>query len=201
MKRKGSMVILFISMLALIISFCCGGPNYVLVTAITVSGEGNQETVIVGETLQMEADVLPENASNKAVTLSVENTDENTERRTRAEITQEGLLTGVSAGMVVVKATAKNGSEVEGTKEITIVPQTYTLIQGGIFQMGNTRNDSEGWSREKPVHTVNLTYDYYISQYQVTFDEYDAYCEDTKKTNPNDEGWGRGSRPVINVNW
>ena len=42
----------------------------------------------------------------------------------------------------------------------------------------------------------------YVSIYPVTFDEYDMFCEDTKrckKYEPNDRGWGRGQRPVINV--
>jgi formylglycine-generating enzyme len=35
----------------------------------------------------------------------------------------------------------------------------------------------------------------------VTFEEYDAFCEATGREKPNDEGWGRGDRPVINVSW
>jgi len=75
------------------------------------------------------------------------------------------------------------------------------LVEGGSFQMGNTRNDSEGRDNEKPVHTVNLTYDYRIGKYEVTFDEYDAFCDATGRSKPGDEGWGRGQRPVINVSW
>jgi formylglycine-generating enzyme required for sulfatase activity len=43
--------------------------------------------------------------------------------------------------------------------------------------------------------------DFEISKYQVTFDEYDLYCEEMKKEKPVDRGWGRGRRPVINVSW
>ena len=36
--------------------------------------------------------------------------------------------------------------------------------------------------------------------------EYDYFCEQTstwfkKRKKPDDEGWGRGNRPVINVSW
>ena len=44
----------------------------------------------------------------------------------------------------------------------------------------------------------------YVGKYPVTFEEYDLFCEDTKrckKYEPNDRGWGRGKRPVINVSW
>src|SRR6056297_3895081 len=75
------------------------------------------------------------------------------------------------------------------------------LVKGGTFQMGNTRGDSEGWDNEKPVHTVKLTYDYYIGKYEGTFNEYDAYCEETGLSKKRDKGWGRGERPVIYVNW
>ena len=70
------------------------------------------------------------------------------------------------------------------------------FVQGGTFMMGN----NEGYNDEKPVHRVTLD-DYYIGKYEVTFDEYDAYCDAAGKEKPNDEGWGRGKRPVINVNW
>ena len=42
---------------------------------------------------------------------------------------------------------------------------------------------------------------YAISRYQVTFDEFDEYCEATGADKPSDRGWGRGNRPVINVSW
>ena len=43
-----------------------------------------------------------------------------------------------------------------------------------------------------------------IDMFQLTFAEYDKYCEicDIKGVEkPKDEGWGRGRRPVINVSW
>lgn len=40
-----------------------------------------------------------------------------------------------------------------------------------------------------------------MGKYPVTFDEWDVYAAETKTYRPGDEGWGRGTRPVINVNW
>jgi formylglycine-generating enzyme required for sulfatase activity len=48
---------------------------------------------------------------------------------------------------------------------------------------------------------VTLTRDFLISKYELTFDEYDEYCQATGSTKPDDNGWGRGKRPVINVSW
>lgn len=51
---------------------------------------------------------------------------------------------------------------------------------------------------ERPEHTVQLA-SYAISQYEVTFDDYDRFARATGRSLPYDEGWGRGRRPVINV--
>jgi uncharacterized repeat protein (TIGR02543 family) len=80
------------------------------------------------------------------------------------------------------------------------IPETVS-VQGGSFQMGNTRDDPEGANDQKPVHTVKLTYNYLIGKFEVSFDEYDAYCEETGENKPDDRGWGRGTRPVINIGW
>jgi formylglycine-generating enzyme required for sulfatase activity len=40
-----------------------------------------------------------------------------------------------------------------------------------------------------------------MGKYEVTFAEYDAFCKATGRQKPDDEGWGRGNRPVINVSW
>jgi len=75
------------------------------------------------------------------------------------------------------------------------------LARGGSFQMGDARNDRKEDSNEKPVHTVNLTYDFWIGKYAVTFNEYDAYCEARGKRKLADNGRGRGTRPVGGVSW
>ncbi len=78
------------------------------------------------------------------------------------------------------------------------LPETV-LVKKGSFQMGNIF--IEGDENEKPLHNVTFTYDFCIGKYEITFDQYDRYCEDTKKATPDDNGWGRGNRPVINVSW
>jgi len=72
-------------------------------------------------------------------------------------------------------------------------------VKGGSFIMGDTWGD--GFSDEKPTHKVELTYDFYVGKYPVTFDEYDRYCKETGAEKPSDWDWGRGRRPVINVSW
>ena len=40
-----------------------------------------------------------------------------------------------------------------------------------------------------------------MSETEITFDQYDAFCEATGTKKPDDNGWGRGTRPVINVSY
>jgi formylglycine-generating enzyme required for sulfatase activity len=71
-------------------------------------------------------------------------------------------------------------------------------LPGGTFRMGDIQGT--GWEGERPVHEVTLSH-FAVGQYPVTFEEYDAFCEVTARKKPNDEGWGRGKRPVIYVSW
>jgi len=74
---------------------------------------------------------------------------------------------------------------------------TMVPIPGGSFIMG----DAGGSAAEKPAHNVILS-PFLLSATEVTFDQYDACvvaggCDHC----PDDRGWGRGDRPVINVSW
>ncbi|MEJ2529324.1 MAG: SUMF1/EgtB/PvdO family nonheme iron enzyme, partial [Gammaproteobacteria bacterium] len=71
-------------------------------------------------------------------------------------------------------------------------------LSGGSFVMGSNRNQVS--SNEWPAHEVELQ-PFAISQVEVTFDEYDRFAQATGRRLPDDEGWGRGKRPVIHVDW
>ncbi|MEA2099437.1 MAG: formylglycine-generating enzyme family protein [Campylobacterota bacterium] len=73
----------------------------------------------------------------------------------------------------------------------------FAIIKAGSFMMGS----NSGGSDEKPLHKVTIAYDFYMGKYEVTFKEYDKFCDATNRKKPDDRGWGRGDRPVINVSW
>jgi formylglycine-generating enzyme required for sulfatase activity len=73
-------------------------------------------------------------------------------------------------------------------------------LPGGTFRMGNITGNSDGYSDELPVHSVTVSA-FAMGKYEVTFEEYDKFCEATGRAKPSDSGWGRGKRPVINVSW
>lgn len=79
-------------------------------------------------------------------------------------------------------------------------PEGMVLLYGGLFVMGNTRKDREG-GYDEIVHPVMLSYDYLIGRTEVTFEDYDIFCRATGYPKPDDLGWGRSNRPVINVSW
>ena len=76
------------------------------------------------------------------------------------------------------------------------------VLPAGSFSMGCLSNDSDCYDREQPVHDVTLPNNLAMAVYEVTFAEYDRYVQATGVRRPDDdEGWGRGDRPVINVYW
>ncbi len=91
------------------------------VSSIVVSGQNNDSTITLNNgTLQMLANVLPADAENKDVTWSVNNPS-------LASISATGLLTALANGTVRVKATAKDGSGIEGSKNVVITGQSNGL--------------------------------------------------------------------------
>lgn len=73
------------------------------------------------------------------------------------------------------------------------------IVEKGTFKMGALRGD--GMNFESPIHEVTFTNNFLMGKYEVTFDEYDVFCKETGRSGPDDEGWGRDRRPVINVSW
>lgn len=77
---------------------------------------------------------------------------------------------------------------------------TLIYIPPGEFTMG-LKWETGGAEDESPQHPVHLD-GYWIGKYEVTFQQYDLYCEETgKKQLISDLGRGRGKRPVFGVTW
>jgi formylglycine-generating enzyme required for sulfatase activity len=74
----------------------------------------------------------------------------------------------------------------------------FIKVRGGTFTMGYPKNNDH--ESERPAHKVRVN-DMMVGMYEVTFDQYDKYCEATNREKPSDNEWGRGRRPVIHVSW
>jgi formylglycine-generating enzyme required for sulfatase activity len=77
-------------------------------------------------------------------------------------------------------------------------PEMIT-IPGGHFQMGELA--ATGLMYERPIREVAVR-PFAIGRFEVTFNEWDA-CHDDGfcQKSPDDNAWGRGFHPVINISW
>jgi uncharacterized protein YjdB len=134
------------------------------VTGIAVTGEDGKTTITTnGGTLQLSAEITPEDATNKTITWSIHN------ETGQALISTSGLVTAIANGTVNVTATANDGSEITGNLIITISGQTILVTEitvtgkdsttfintlGGTLQMlaevkpDNASNNNIEWSIE-----------------------------------------------------
>ena len=104
--------------------------NTIPVTGITISGNAE---VTVGNTAQLVAAVIPDNATVSAVTWSIEMGSE------FATIDANGLLTAIKAGTVTVKASANDDSGISATYTVTVKEPAPTEIKvSGITISGGT---------------------------------------------------------------
>ncbi|MGG1514464.1 Ig-like domain-containing protein [Paenibacillus oryzisoli] len=92
------------------------------VSGITVSGAGGATSLLTNAALQMSAVVQPFIATDKSYVWSVQNGTGS------ATIDATGLLTAVSEGTVMVKATALDGSGVTGMQEIVISKYNQLIL-------------------------------------------------------------------------
>ena len=75
----------------------------------------------------------------------------------------------------------------------------WVSIPAGTFTMGSPENEF-GRETGEIQHSVTLSA-FRMSKFEITFDQYDMFCDATGRNKPDDSGWGRGSRPVINITW
>ncbi len=71
------------------------------------------------------------------------------------------------------------------------------VIPSGSFRMGCV-SGQDCHAEAFLVHDVTIPQAFAVSKYEVTFEDYDRF---TYPNRVDDEGWGRGRRPVINVSW
>ena len=87
----------------------------------------------------------------------------------------------------------------EAEQQALSLKPEMVVIPGGRFQMGcvSGKNCNDD---EKPVHEVRIA-TFELSKYEVTFEKYDRFMAATGRERADDEGWGRGQRPAINISW
>lgn len=84
------------------------------------------------------------------------------------------------------------------------------VIPAGQLWIGSPGSEISRSDSERQ-HPVIIRQPFAIGHYPVIFEEYDRFCEATSSKKllktyetyrkPDDKGWGRGKRPVINITW
>ncbi|ADC61250.1 formylglycine-generating enzyme family protein [Allochromatium vinosum] len=71
------------------------------------------------------------------------------------------------------------------------------VLAGGAFRMGHNSLGGEDFS---PARSVKVG-PFMMAAHEVTFLEYDRFARATGRELPDDQGWGRGTRPVVGISW
>jgi formylglycine-generating enzyme required for sulfatase activity len=109
-----------------------------------------------------------------------------------------GYECAAGVGIGTTGAVKERGKELVKAVKIASSTPAYIatpmiLVSAGTFIMGDALYMTA-------IHYVYLDA-FYMDKYEVTFAQYDAFCDATGRTKPSDSGWGRGNRPVINITW
>jgi formylglycine-generating enzyme required for sulfatase activity len=77
----------------------------------------------------------------------------------------------------------------------------FMRVPKGKFLMGSRDDNKSAYDDEKPQHTVDIPYDYWMARYPVTNELYNAYVKSKGIKHPVD-GWEKKKdHPVVYVSW
>jgi len=76
------------------------------------------------------------------------------------------------------------------------------VLPAGSFWQGSDENSPLALKKETPRRMVSFQQPFAIGVFEVTFEQWDrCVAAGACSTNPDDNGWGRGRRPVMGVSW
>ena len=101
-------------------------PTDKKVTAITVAP--STQSITIGGTAQLKATITPTDATNQNVKWSVK-------EGSIATVSESGMVTGKTAGLAHIVASAQDGSNVTGEAQITVTAPTLGTLTVGVTPM------------------------------------------------------------------
>lgn len=103
----------------------------------------------------------------------------------------------LSACLILVSCGNNEPKDDENTRTFSIDNVKFRMkrVEKGTFSMGATSEMENPWDEEKPVHTVNITHDYWMGETEVT----QALWETVMGKNPSE--FKDPQIPVNNINW
>ena len=121
------------------------------------------------------------------------------------DLNAQALPLGVSAPFV--SPSRQVGSVFRDTLSIGGEGPEMVVIPSGSFTMGSPSGESGRGANEGPLRDVAIDYTFAVGKFELTWSDWDLCVSDggCDGSGPEgaggDEGWGKGSRPVINVDW
>ena len=122
-------------------------------------------------------------------------------------MTARAHILNIAAGAMIAAAAQSNVAHAQPTlvpgartdfRDCAACPQ-MVVIPAGEFTMGSPPAEQQAEAQ----HRVTIAAPFAVSKFEITFDEWDACVGEggCGEYRPDDEGFGRGNRPVINVSW
>ncbi|MBL8107810.1 MAG: SUMF1/EgtB/PvdO family nonheme iron enzyme, partial [Anaerolineales bacterium] len=94
----------------------------------------------------------------------------------------------------IANLTDKNKITLSNGMELMRVP-------AGKFLMGSTKENKNAYDDERPQHTVDIPYDYWMARFPVTNDLYNAYVKSKNIKHPVSNWEKKKDHPVTYVKW
>ena len=100
-----------------------------------------------------------------------------------------------------LKVESPASNEVATNKLVLSNGMELMRVPAGKFLMGSTKENKLASDDERPQHTVDIPYDYFMTRFPVTNELFYAYVKSKDIKHPVD-AWGKKKdHPVVNVSW
>jgi formylglycine-generating enzyme required for sulfatase activity len=91
------------------------------------------------------------------------------------------------------------GNIADDKNRITIGGLDFMRVPAGKFVMGSRDDNELATDSEKPQHTIDIRYDYWMAKFALTNDQYAEHLG--KDIHPVPDWYKRKDHPVVNVSW
>jgi formylglycine-generating enzyme required for sulfatase activity len=125
--------------------------------------------------------------------------------KTGIEMSSRGCVATVAFVVLTAAACAEQETG-DAFRDCDDCPEMVTVLPG-TFRMGSPDSEKSRDDDEGPVREVSIERGFAIAKFETSWSEWEACVNDgacaspTGHSMPEGSGWGKGSRPVINVSW
>ena len=101
-----------------------------------------------------------------------------------------------------IRGPASSRARARASRIARTAPRWWSRRRGAL-RWARPRTSRSAKATKSPQHQVTFAKPFAVGRFAVTFAEWDACVDDggCGGYKPEDQGWGRGDRPVINVSW